>query len=56
MSKTNTIDEVLTSKGFTEDEKKAFHRMVDYAKVCQKGMEDNLKAVIEDSIKEIVNK
>lgn len=56
MSKTNTIDEVLTLKNFTEDEKMIFHRMVDYAKICQKGMEDNLKSVIEDGIKEIVNK
>lgn len=56
MSKTNAIDEVLTLKGFTAEEMVAFHKMVNYAKICQKGMEDGLKTVIEDSLKEIASK
>lgn len=56
MAKTNTIDDVLTKQNFTEDEKKSFNKMISYAKIYQKGMEDNLKSLIDEEIKEILKK
>ncbi len=54
--KNTTIDEVLEKQNFTEKEKKAFHEMISYAKICQKGMEDNLKSLIDQKIKEVLGK
>ena len=56
MAKTNTIDNVLIEKDFTEEEKKAFHDMINYAKICQKGMESNLKSLIDEKIKGVIKK
>ena len=56
MAKSNTIDEVLDEKGFTPEEKKVFHEMIGYAKICQKGMEENLKSLIDEKIKGIIGK
>lgn len=56
MQKTNTIDKVLAEQNFTEDEKKAFKDMISYAKFCQKGMEDNLKLLIDQKLKGLLGK
>lgn len=54
--KNTTIDEVLEKQNFSEKEKKAFHEMISYAKICQKGMEENLKNHIDQKIKEVLGK
>lgn len=54
--KNTTIDEVLEKQNFNEKEKKAFHEMISYAKICQKGMEENLKNHIDQKIKEVLEK
>ena len=54
--KNTTIDEVLEKQNFDENEKKAFHSMISYAKICQKGMEENLKNHIDQKIKEVLEK
>ena len=56
VKKNTTIDEVLEKQDFSEKEKKAFHEMISYAKICQKGMEDNLKSLIDQKIKEVLDK
>ena len=54
--KNSTIDEVLEKRNFTEEEKKAFYKMISFAKIHQKGMEDSLKNLIDQQIKEVLDK
>ena len=56
MAKKNTIDEVLQKENFSDEEKTAFVKMISYAKIYQKGREDNLKSLIDEEIKGILKR
>ena len=54
MAKKSTIDKVLDEKQFNEKEIAAFHDMISYAKLLQKGMEESLKSYIEKKVEGLV--
>lgn len=56
MATKNTIDIVLEKQNFTDAEKEVFKEMISYAKIYQKGMEDNLKSLIDHKMKGLLGK
>lgn len=52
--KISPIETVLEQEGFSENEKKAFMEIIQYAKACQQTGRETLKDIVNNKVEEIV--